>query len=75
MPRTKRETNGNNSPESALDRAQVAYEQARETLRALQGAMLTVAGELKTALREQKAQAKEMDTARTALSKLQSINL
>ena len=60
---------------SALERAMSVYDEARSRLRELQLALNTAGAELKAALRDQKAQAKEMDSARTALSKLQAISL
>ena len=61
--------------ETALDRALAAYENARSRMRELSSVLGDLSSELKAAVREHKAQAKDMEAARTALAKLQQISL
>lgn len=65
------EASGNNT----LDRALTAFEEAKARLRELQLALSNVAGELKAAVRDQKSQAREIETARATLTKLRTITL
>ena len=60
---------------TALDRAMQAYDQARTAVREANAQLGTLATELKNAIREQKAQATDLEKARGTLSKLQAISL
>ena len=60
---------------SALDRALDAFEQAKAAVREAATQLATLASELRTAVRDQKSQAADLDKARGTLAKLQSISL
>jgi hypothetical protein len=60
---------------SALDRALEAFEQAKAAVREAATLLATLAAELRTAVRDQKSQAADLDKARGTLAKLQSISL
>lgn len=78
--RTRKETTVTKQPEKkndtpALDRVLAACEAARAKVKEAGQALSELATAIKDAARDQKTQAKEVESARAALSKLQAISL
>jgi DNA polymerase III sliding clamp (beta) subunit (PCNA family) len=72
-----KENNGNGTTEqgSALDKVLTAVETAKGKLREAASALVEVSDAVKTAHKEGRAQAADLDKARTTLQKLQAISL
>ena len=61
--------------ESALDRVLAACNEAKTKVKEAGQALTALNAAIKEAAKEQKSQAKEVESARTALAKLQAISL
>ena len=59
----------------ALDKVLIAYESAREAVQRAHQALADVARSVRDAIREQKAQSREIADVRIALQKLQAIKV
>jgi len=73
--KTTPETTQPDTGTNALDRALAAFEQTKMAVREAATLLATLAAELKTAVRDQKAQASDLDKARGTLAKLQAMSL
>ncbi len=71
-----KEANGNGTTDgTALDKVLAAVETARTKLRESASALAEVADAVKTAVKDGRAQASDLEKARTTLQKLQAISL
>ena len=68
------EKNGNGEP-TALDRVLASVDAAKSKVKEAGQALTELASAIKDAVRDQKTQAKEVESARAALAKLQQISL
>ncbi len=73
--KTTPETTQPDAGTNALDRALAAFEQTKAAVREAATLLATLAAELKTAVRDQKAQAADLEKARGTLAKLQAMSL
>ena len=71
----EQKTTGHTPEQSALERALEAFDQAKCAVRDANSMLVTLAAELRNVVRDQKAQAADLDKARNTLAKLQAINL
>ena len=74
MPKKTEETRPATEP-SPLDKVLVAYEAAKSAVRQAQSALADVAVSVRDAIREQKAQSREIAEVRAGLQKLQTIRV
>ena len=74
MPKKIEETRPATEP-SPLDKVLVAYEAAKSAVRQAQSALADVAVSVRDAIREQKAQSREIAEVRAGLQKLQTIRV
>ena len=68
-------TNKQTEDKPALERALEAFDAAKCAVRDANSMLVTLAAELRNVVRDQKAQASDLEKARTTLAKLQAINL